>query len=136
MIRSPIWVGGGITFGPKPRSYRYRLPKKVRRAAMRAALTAKLNEGRLLVLDALNMDVPRTKEIVHMLENLKVGGTALLVTGGPDQNIYKSGRNIPGVTTAVARQINVLDLLSHETLILTKEAVARIEEVFADERSA
>ena len=135
-IRSPIWVGGGITFGPKPRSYRYRLPKKVRRAAMRAALTAKLNEGRLLVLDALNMDVPRTKEIVHMLENLKVGGTALLVTGGPDQNIYKSGRNIPGVTTAVARQINVLDLLSHETLILTKEAVARIEEVFADERSA
>ncbi|NMB35434.1 MAG: 50S ribosomal protein L4 [Firmicutes bacterium] len=135
-IRSPIWVGGGATFGPKPRSYRYRLPKKVRRAAMRAALSAKLNKKRLLVLDTLKMDVPRTREIVDMLEKLQAGGTVLLVTGGPDQNVYRSGRNIPGVTTAVAHQINVLDLLSHETLILTKEAVARIEEVFADERSA
>lgn len=135
-IRSPIWVGGGITFGPKPRSYRYPLPKKMRRAALRAALTAKLEGGRLLVLDALKMAKPKTREIVRILGNLQVKGTVLLVTGGPDQSVYKSGRNIPGVTTAVAHQINVLALLSHETLILTKEAVARIEEVFAGERSA
>ena len=135
-IRSPLWVGGGITFGPKPRSYRYTLPKKARRAALRAALTAKLDSKRLLVLDELKMAEPRTKEIVRMLENFQVRGTVLLVTGGSDLNVYKSGRNIPGVTTTVAHQINVLDLLSHETLILTKEAVARIEEVFAGERSA
>ncbi len=135
-IRSPLWVGGGTIFGPKPRRYRYTLPKKARRAALRAALTAKLDSKQLLVLDELKMAEPRTKEIVRMLKNLQVWGTALLVTGGSDLNVYKSGRNIPGVTTTVAHQINVLDLLSHETLILTKEAVARIEEVFAGERSA
>ncbi len=135
-IRSPIWVGGGTTFGPKPRSYRYTIPKKARRAALCAALTAKLDGKRLLIIDELEMTEPRTREIVRILDNLQAKGKVLLVTAGADQNVYKSSRNIPGVNTTVAHQINVLTLLSHETLILTKAAVARIEEVFAGERSA
>lgn len=135
-IRSPIWVGGGTTFGPKPRSYRYTVPKKMRRAALFAALTSKLSDKQLIVVDELKLNEPRTKEIVQMLDNLQVKGSVLLVTGGSDINVYKSGRNIPGVATAVAHQINVLALLSYETLILTREAVAKIEEVFAGEKSA
>ncbi|MGI6307276.1 MAG: 50S ribosomal protein L4 [Dethiobacteria bacterium] len=135
-IRSPIWVGGGTTFGPKPRSYRYTVPKKMRRAALFAALTSKLVSKRLIVVDELKLAEPRTKEIVRMLDNLQAEGSVLLVTGSSDLNVYKSSRNISGVTTTVAHQINVLDLLSHETLILTREAVARIEEVFAGEKSA
>ena len=135
-IRSPIWVGGGVIFGPKPRQYRYRLPKKARRAALFAALSAKLAGGKLIVLDALTLAEPKTKEITGMLHNLKIEGSALLVTAGPDMNIFKSGRNIPGVTTAIAGKINVLDILHHETFILTRDAVARIEEVFANEKSA
>ncbi|MGI5822772.1 MAG: 50S ribosomal protein L4 [Dethiobacteria bacterium] len=135
-IRSPIWVGGGTTFGPKPRSYRYTMPKKMRRAALFAALTSKLNSKQLLVVDELALTAPRVKEITSMLHNLQVEGSVLLVTGGSDLNVYKSCRNLPKVTTAVAHQINVLALLSHETLVLTKEAVAKIEEVFAGEKSA
>lgn len=135
-IRSPIWVGGGVVFGPKPRQYRYRLPKKARRAALYSALSSKLSGGRLIVLDSLTLDEPKTKMITDMLGNLRIEGSALLVTAGPDMNIYKSGRNIPGVTTAIAGKINVLDILNHETLLLTRDAVARIEEVFANEKSA
>lgn len=135
-IRSPIWTGGGTVFGPKPRQYRYRLPKKARRAALYSALTSKLLEKKLLVLDALTLSEPRTRDIVSMLGNLKVQGSVLLVTAGPDINVFKSARNIPGVTTTIAAGINVLDILKHETLLLTRDAVAKIEEVFANEKSA
>lgn len=130
-IRSPIWKGGGTVFGPKPRDYRFVLPKKVRRAALCSALSAKAQENQITVLDALNLAQPKTKEIARLLDVLKVQGKALLVTGAPDLNVYKSGRNIPGVKTVVARQLNVLDILNHDTLIMTKDAVASVEEVFA-----
>jgi large subunit ribosomal protein L4 len=130
-IRSPIWRGGGVVFGPKPRSYRYLLPKKVRRAAMRSALTSKLKQEQLVVLDELRLAAPKTKEVVKVLANLGVGGKALLVSAGPDLNLYKSSRNIPGIKSVPAGQINVLDILQHDRLIMTKEAVEKIEEVFA-----
>jgi large subunit ribosomal protein L4 len=129
-IRSPIWRGGGIVFGPKPRDYRYVLPKKVRRAALYSALSAKLRESGLTVLDELSLQEPKTKEIARLLHNLKVQGKALLVTAGPDLYVYRSGRNIPGVKTIAARQLNVLDILNSDRLIMTKDAVATVEEVF------
>jgi large subunit ribosomal protein L4 len=135
-IRSPIWTGGGIVFGPKPRSYRYLLPKKARRAALYSALSSKLSGKKLTVLDELTLAEPRTREITSLLKKLDIRGTVLLVTAGPDMNIFKSGRNIPGVTTAIAGHLNVLDILNHETLVLTRDAVARIEEVFSNEKSA
>ncbi|MGI6327524.1 MAG: 50S ribosomal protein L4 [Dethiobacteria bacterium] len=135
-IRSPIWTGGGITFGPSPRKYRYLLPKKMRRAALRSALTSRLANKGITVLNELKLTAPKTKEIVQILNNLGLGGSVLLVTGEADSNIYKSARNIPGVDTAVAGMLNVLDILNHDALLLTKDAVARIEEVFSDEKSA
>jgi len=135
-IRSPIWTGGGIAFGPSPRKYRYLLPKKMRRAALRSALTSRLAGKGITVLNELKLAAPKTKEIVQILNNLGLGGSVLVVTGEADSNIYKSARNIPGVDTAVAGMLNVLDILNHDTLLLTKDAVARIEEVFSDEKSA
>lgn len=129
-IRSPIWKGGGVVFGPKPRDYRFSLPKKVRRAALYSALSVMLRECRLTILDELNMHEPKTKEIARLLQNLKVQGKALLVTAGPDLHVYRSGRNIPGVKTIAARQLNVLDILNADRLIMTKDAVAGVEEVF------
>ena len=129
-IRSPIWRGGGTVFGPKPRSYRYRLPKKMRRAALYSALTSKLRHDQLMVLDGLLLPEPKTKEIVRLINNLKLHGKVLLVTAEPDVNVYRSSRNIPGVKSVLARQINVLDILDHDLLILTKDAVAAVEEVF------
>lgn len=130
-IRSPIWKGGGTVFGPKPRDYRYSLPKKMRRAALCSALSAKLRGNQITVLDALDLAQPKTKEIVRLLNNFKIEGKTLFITAAPDFNVYRSGRNIPGVKTVVARQLNVLDILNHDRLIMTKDAVAGLEEVFA-----
>lgn len=130
-IRSPIWVGGGIVFGPKPRDYRYSLPKKVRRMALRSALSSKLQRKELTVLEGLKMSEPKTRDMVRLLNNLNAKGKVLLVTAEPDLNIFKSGRNLPGLTTALARQINVLDVLDCDRVIMTKDAVAVVEEVFA-----
>ncbi|WP_027718594.1 50S ribosomal protein L4 [Desulfovirgula thermocuniculi] len=130
-IRSPIWRKGGIVFGPHPRDYSYRLPKKVRRLAMRSALSAKVRDGKLVVLDELKLEQPRTKEMIRILGNLKVNEKALVVTAQPEENVFKSARNIPGVKPTVADSLNVYDLLAHPTLVITKEAVARVQEVFA-----
>lgn len=130
-IRSPLWAGGGVTFGPKPRDYRYQLPRKMRRAAMRSALTSKLRSQELVVLDDLALEQPRTRAINEIINNLNARGRVLLVTAGADENVYKSSRNIPRVNAAVAGQINVLDVLNCDRLILTREAVAKVEEVFA-----
>lgn len=130
-IRSPIWRKGGIVFGPHPRDYSYRLPKKVRRLAMRSALSAKVRDGKLVVLDELKLEQPRTKEMIRILGNLKVSDKALVVTAQPEENVFKSARNIPGVKSTVADSLNVYDLLAHPTLVITKEAVARVQEVFA-----
>ncbi|ASS76928.1 50S ribosomal protein L4 [Tumebacillus algifaecis] len=129
-IRSPQWVGGGTVFGPTPRSYAYKLPKKVRRLALKSALATKVNANEIFVLDALTLDAPKTKDMVKLLNNLKVG-KALIVAGEQDANIALSARNIPGVKFVDATGINVLDLLHHDALVITKDAVAKVEEVFA-----
>lgn len=127
-IRSPIWKGGGITFGPKPRKYAYSLPKKVRRLALKSALTAKVKNGNLVVLENLSFAEPKTKEMVDILNNLKVN-KALVVTADINENVEKSARNIPGVKPLHATGLNVLDILAHEKLVITKDAVAKVEEV-------
>ncbi|KHD85738.1 50S ribosomal protein L4 [Bacillus ginsengihumi] len=128
-IRSPQWRGGGTVFGPVPRSYSYKLPKKVRRLAIKSALSSKVQEESILVLDALNFNAPKTKEFVAVLKNLSVNKKALVVTDGLDENVALSARNIPGVTVVEANGINVLDVVSHDHLIMTKAAVEKVEEV-------
>lgn len=130
-IRSPIWRGGGVVFGPKPRSYEIKLPKKMRRLAMKSALSAKVERGDMIVLDELTMAQPKTKEMVNILKNLKVDRKALVVTADKDEIVFKSARNIPGVKPVEAAGLNVYDLLAHDKLVITKDAVARVEEVLA-----
>ncbi|PDO11310.1 MAG: 50S ribosomal protein L4 [Candidatus Reconcilbacillus cellulovorans] len=130
-IRAPQWKGGGVVFGPVPRSYAYKLPKKVRRLAMRSALSSKVRDNELIVLDELRFERPKTKAFVGMLKRLNVDRKALVVSGDFDENAALSARNIPGVKFIAADGINVLDVLRHDKLILTKDAVAKVEEVFA-----
>jgi len=131
-IRSPIWVGGGITFGPKPKEYRNRLPKKVKKQALRSAFSAKVAEEKFLVLDQLSLEAPKTRNVISLLQNLKLEGEkVLLIIADRDENIYKSARNIPGVKTMVASAINIFDLLNHEYIVATKDAVSLVEEVLA-----
>lgn len=130
-IRSPIWRGGGIVFGPHPRDYGYSVPKKVRRLALKSALSSKVEEGRVLVLDELNIDAPKTREMVRILNNLKAGDGALVVTADRDFGVEKSSRNIPGVKSLEATNLNVLDVLDHANLVITKDAVAKVEEVLS-----
>lgn len=128
-IRSPQWVGGGRVFGPVPRSYSYKLPKKVRRLAIKSALSSKVLEDSVLVLEGLSFDAPKTKEFVKVLNSLPVGKKALFVTEAADDNVALSARNIPGVTVIEASNLNVLDVVGHQTLVLTKAAVEKVEEV-------
>ncbi len=130
-IRSPIWKGGGVVFGPHPRSYRMGLPKKVKRLALKSALSSKVNAGAIIVLDQLAMTEPKTREMVRVLGNLKAGRKVLIVTDTPQENVIKSARNIPGVKTTNAGQLNVYDILNNDNLIITRDAVVRVEEVFA-----
>lgn len=128
--RSPIWRGGGVVFGPHPRDYHYSLPKKVRRLALKSALSAKVNSGDLVVVDYLQLEQPKTKDVVKILGNLKVD-EALLVTEGAGDAVEKSARNIPGVKPLDAAGLNVYDILAYNKLVITKDAVARVEEVLA-----
>jgi large subunit ribosomal protein L4 len=128
--RAPQWYHGGVALGPKPRSYRFTLNKKVRRLAMLSAFSQKVLDKNLLVIDNLAMDDYKTKTIVKMLEGLKVTGKALIVTQEADKVIVKSAANIPGVKTAAVNTINVYDILNADALILSKGAVTRIEEVY------
>jgi len=130
-LRSPIWTGGGVTFGPKPRDYSYKLPKKVRRLAMKSALSSKVKNNNIIVVDQIKFEEPKTKLMVKTLESLNVGRKTLLVTADGDPNVAKSARNIPGVKPIKVDFINVYDLLKYETLLITKDAVDRLEEVFA-----
>lgn len=129
-IRSPIWRGGGIVFGPHPRDYSYSLPKKVRRLALKSALSVKVNSGDILVLDELKLDQPKTKEMAAILNNLKVDD-ALLVTADKDESVEKSARNIPNIKPMAATGLNVYDILAYNKLVITRDAVAKVEEVFA-----
>ncbi|MFC5465866.1 50S ribosomal protein L4 [Lederbergia graminis] len=128
-IRSPQWRGGGTVFGPVPRSYSYKLPKKVRRLAIKSALSTKVLEQSLVVLETLSFDAPKTKEFANVLANLPVGKKALFVTDVLNENVALSARNIPGVTVVDAANLNVLDVVGHNTLVMTKAAVEKVEEV-------
>ncbi len=127
----PTQVGGGIVFAPKPRDYRYSVPKKVKRLAMLSALSSKVEENELIVMDELKFEAPKTKEMIKVLENVKADKKALIVTAEKDENVIRSAANIPGVRTAIAGTMNVYELVNYTTLILTKDAVEKIEEVYA-----
>ena len=128
-IRSPQWRGGGIVFGPVPRSYSYKLPKKVRRLALLSALSSKVREESLVVVDALSFDAPKTKEFTKVLKDLSIAKKALFVTADLDENVALSARNLAGITVLPASGINVLDLVGHDQLVMTKAAVEKVEEV-------
>ena len=130
-IRAPQWTHGGVALGPKPRSYRYALNKKVRKLAMKSALSTKVLDQNMIVLDSLKMDEFKTKTIVAMLKALNVEGKALLVTAVADQKVVKSAANIPGVKTAAVNTLNVYDILNYDKFIIAQDAVAKIEEVYA-----
>ena len=129
--RAPQWVHGGIALGPKPRDYSYSLNKKVRRLAMKSALSTKVLDNNMIVLDALNLDSYKTKTIVDMLKALGVEGKALIVTAESDSKVVKSAANIPGVKTAAVNTLNVYDILNYDKFIVVKNAVGKIEEVYA-----
>ena len=129
--RSPIWVGGGTVFGPSPRSYAFSMPRKQRRLAIMCALSDKVANGEIVVLDSINFDAPKTKEVVKMLESFSVDNKALIVTADYAENVDKSSRNIPGVKTINTIGLNVFDILNADKMFITKDAIARIEEVYA-----
>ena len=130
-IRAPQWTHGGIVFAPKPRDYSYTLNKKVKRLAMKSALSAKAAAGEIIVIDSIKMDSIKTKDFRSFLSAVKADGKAAVITPEVNEVVVKSARNLPGVTTAPAKLINVYDLLNAKTLVIDKEALAVIEEVFA-----
>ncbi|AGA20707.1 50S ribosomal protein L4 [Bacillus subtilis subsp. subtilis str. BSP1] len=130
-IRSPQWRGGGVVFGPTPRSYSYKLPKKVRRLAIKSVLSSKVNDNNIIVLEDLTLDTAKTKEMAAILKGLSVEKKALIVTADANEAVALSARNIPGVTVVEANGINVLDVVNHEKLLITKAAVEKVEEVLA-----
>ena len=130
-IRAPQWTGGGVVFAPKPRIYRTSVNKKLKKLAMQSVLSAKAQSENIIVLDALTVEAIKTKTVTEMLKNLNVSGKALLVTKDADKNVYMSARNIPGVDTAFVGTVNVYDILNHTKLIVAKDAVELLEEVYA-----
>lgn len=130
-IRSPQWKGGGVVFAPKPRDYSYSVPKKVRRLALKSVLTDKLQNNEMIVVDQLSFDAPKTKEMKKVLANLKADKKALIVMAEKDANVIRSANNIPNIATALVNTINVYDILKYNSFIITKEAVKRVEEVYA-----
>ena len=129
-IRAPQWTGGGVVFAPKPREYSKKINKKESRLALFSALTSKLQDEKLIVVDSLAFDAPKTKEFVKVLENIKAS-KALVVLEGENENVVLSARNIPDVDTEVRTAINVYDILKHDSLVMTKDAVKALEEVYA-----
>lgn len=130
-IRSPQWRGGGVVFGPTPRPYAYKLPKKVRRLAIKSILSSKVNEEKLVVLEGLTFDAPKTKEFAAFLKNISVDTKALIVVAGESENVELSARNLQGITVIPAESISVLEVAKHDKLIITKAAVEKVEEVLA-----
>ncbi|MBD5395994.1 MAG: 50S ribosomal protein L4 [Lachnospiraceae bacterium] len=128
--RAPQWTGGGVVFAPVPRDYSFKLNKKEKRAALKSALTSRVQENKLIVVDELKFDEIKTKKFKAVLDNLKVS-KALVVLADKDEKVIMSARNIPKVKTALTNTINVYDILKGDTVILTKDAVAKIEEVYA-----
>ena len=129
-IRAPHYTGGGVVFAPKPRDYSYQVPKKLRRKALYSVLTSKVNENELIVLDSLSFEAPKTKEAANILNAIDAGKKAYVVTAENDKLVYRSFRNIEGVDVSAANLINVYDLVRHNKLVITKDAIAKLEEVF------
>ncbi|MCD8180017.1 MAG: 50S ribosomal protein L4 [Firmicutes bacterium] len=130
-IRAPQWTGGGVALGPKPRSYRYSINKKVKRIALKSALSAKYADYKVFVIDELKLDEIKTAKIAALLKGLELSSKALIVTADADPVIYKSARNIKGVTPTHVGTLNTYDVLNHDAFIISKDAVAKIEEVLA-----
>ncbi len=130
-IRSPQWKGGGVVFAPKPRDYSYAVPKKVRRLALKSALTSKVQNNEIIVVDSIKFDAPKTKEMANLLTKLNADKKALIVMDTKDVNVIKSANNIPNVATALVNTINVYDILKYNSFIITKDAVRKVEEVYA-----
>jgi len=130
-ISAPHYVGGGVAFAPKPRSYRYSLPKKMKRVGMLSALSSKVEANSVIVLDELTLETPKTKDMINILRNIKTEKKALVVLGTKNDNVVKSVNNIPGVQATFVGEMNVYDILNHGSFVITKEAVEKIEEVYA-----
>ena len=129
-IRAPHYTGGGIVFAPKPRDYSYKIPKKMRRKALYSVLTSKVNDNELIVLDELKLDSYKTKEANEILNNINANKKAYVVIAENDDKVYRSFRNIEGCNVETANLINVYDLLRHDKLVITKDAINKLEEVF------
>ncbi len=127
----PSQIGGGVVFAPKPRDYSYAVPKKVKRLALKSVLSAKVSDNEIIVLDELKFDAPKTKDMVNTLSNIGAEKKALIVTVEKDENVVRSAANIKGIKTALVGTMNVYDILNHTSFILTKDAVEKIEEVYA-----
>jgi large subunit ribosomal protein L4 len=130
-IRSAQWIKGGIIFGPKPRNYKYTLPKKVKRLALKSALSSKVADNKLIVLDNLVLDEIKTKRMAEILKKFNINESVLIVLPDKNDNIEKSSRNIEGVKTALVNTINVFDILKYNSFLITKDAVEKVEEVYA-----
>lgn len=129
-IRSPLWRGGGTVFGPQPRDYSYNLPRKVKRIALMTALSTKLSDGEVVIINNLSLEKPRTKEILMALKNLGLTGkSVLIVLPEKDNTIALSARNIPGVSITLAANLNTYDVIAHNILLITKEAVTKLEDI-------
>ena len=129
--RDPSQIGGGVVFAPKPRSYRYKVPRSVRRLAMLSALSSKVQENEMIIVDEIKFEEPKTKDMVKMLEAVKAGKKPLIIMSEKDENVVKSAANIPGVMTALVSTMNVYDIINHTDFIVTKEAINKIEEVYS-----
>jgi large subunit ribosomal protein L4 len=129
--RAPNWTGGGIVFPPTPRDYDFSMPKKARREALKSALSSKVEAGEIVVLDSITINEPKTKVVTEMLGKLNVERKALIVTAENNENVSLSARNIPGVVTLESNGLNVYDLLAHDRLVITKDAVNKVEEALA-----
>lgn len=129
-IRSPQWKGGGVVFAPKPRDYSYKIPKKVKRLALKSALTSKVNDNEIIVVDNLNIAEAKTKEMVKVLGNLNAAKKTLIVIPERDEKVVRAAKNIEGVKTSYVNTINVYDLLNCDSFVITKDAVNKVEEVY------
>ena len=132
--RSPVHVGGGVAFGPRPRSYRQALPKRMKRLAIRSVLSGKVADGQLAVVDELSLEKPRTKETAGLLQSLDIQRSALIITGGADRMVYASARNLARIKALPAAYLNVVDMLTHRDLVMTVAAVRRCEELWGGDR--
>ena len=130
-IRAPHFTGGGVVFAPKPRDYSYKVPKKVRRLALKSVLSSKVEMGEIIVVDKIDFDAPKTKEMANFLANVKADKKALIVMDEKNSNVIKSAKNIPNVHTALVNTVNVYDILKYNSFIITKEAVKKVEEVYS-----